>query len=56
MWIIGWAMIVQGALLLAGEYFCVEVAWRCMHYNEVYVSLAVLLWVAGLIMIGAEKW
>jgi hypothetical protein len=49
--IIGWGMIVQGLLLLAGEYLCVEVAWRCMDYNTEYVGLAVVLLIAGLIMI-----
>jgi len=51
MWIIGAAMIVQGLVLLAGEYLCVEVAWRCMHYNAGYVGLAIVLLVAGLVMI-----
>ena len=51
MWIIGWAMTVQGLLLLAGEYLCVEVAWQCMDYNKGYVGLAMVLLTAGLTMI-----
>jgi len=49
MWIIGLSMIVQGLLLLAGEYLCVEVAWRCLHYNEIYVGLGALLFGTGMI-------
>jgi hypothetical protein len=56
MWIIGWAMMLQGAMILAGEYLCVEVAWRCIDYNQFYVGLGVLLLGAGMIavMIGAN--
>ena len=57
MCIIGWAMIVQGLLLLAGEYLCMEVAWRCLDYNSFYVGLGVLLSGAGMVaaMIGANN-
>jgi hypothetical protein len=51
MWIIGWAMIMQGLMLLAGEYLCVEVAWRCLDYNMVYMNFAVVLLITGLSMI-----
>jgi hypothetical protein len=55
MWIIGAAMMLQGAMLLAGEYLCVEVAWRCLDYNQIYVGLGVLLFGTGMIatMTGA---
>ena len=56
MWIIGAAMMFQGAMLLAGEYLCVEVAWRCLGYNQLYVGLGILLFGTGMIavMMGAN--
>jgi hypothetical protein len=38
MWITGWMMMFVGLLVLAGEYLCVEVAWRCLDYNAIYVT------------------
>jgi hypothetical protein len=56
MWIIGVAMMLQGAMLLAGEYLCVEVAWRCLDYNQFYVGLGVLLFGTGMIAVMTEKY
>ena len=39
----------MGVMLLVGEYLCVEVAWRCLAYNQWYVTFAVLLLGMGLI-------
>ena len=49
-------LMFVGAMLLTGEYLCVEVAWRCLDYNMVYMSFAVVLLVTGLsmILIGAR--
>ena len=57
MWIIGVALMFQGMMLLIGEYLCVEVAWRCMDYNQFYTSLGALLVGTGLItiMIGVNN-
>ena len=49
MWINGWIMMFMGVMLLVGEYLCVEVAWRCLAYNQWYVTFAVLLLGMGLI-------
>ena len=43
-------MMFVGVMLLVGEYLCVEVAWRCLHYNQWYVTFAMLLLGTGLIM------
>ena len=51
MWILGAAMMVQGLMLLVGEYLCVEVAWRCMDYNQIYTALGALLVGTGMIII-----
>ena len=55
--IVGWMTVLMGGMVLTGEYLCVEVAWRCMDYNTGYVSFAIMLLIAGLIMvlIGAQK-
>jgi len=55
--IVGWMTVLMGTMVITGEYLCVEVAWRCMDYNTGYVSFAIMLLIAGLIMIliGAEK-
>ena len=55
MWITGWIMMFVGVMLLTGEYLCVEVAWRCLDYNQYYVSFGMLLLGVGLIasLIGA---
>jgi len=50
MWILGWMLMFMGAMLLTGEILCVEVAWRCLDYNELYVSLGALLSSTGLIV------
>jgi hypothetical protein len=50
MWILGWMLMFAGAMLLTGEILCVEVAWRCLDYNELYVSLGALLSSTGLIV------
>ena len=42
-------MIFAGAMLLTGEYLCVEVAWRCLDYNNWYVTFAMVLLSTGLI-------
>jgi hypothetical protein len=56
-WMIGAIMMFQGAMLLAGEYLCVEVAWRCLDYNQLYVSLGMLLFGTGMIaaMLGIDN-
>lgn len=36
-------MALAGALILYGEWLCVEVAWRCLDYNEIKVGLGVAL-------------
>ena len=43
-----------GGMLLTGEYLCVEVAWRCMEYDQFRVGFAVVILGAGMIaaMIG----
>jgi len=53
--IIGMALMFQGMMLLIGEYLCVEVAWRCLDYNQFYTGLGALLAGTGLIttIIGA---
>jgi len=50
MWINGWIMVFMGVMLLMGEYLCVEVAWRCLDYNQWYVTFAMLMLGVGLIM------
>ena len=49
MWINGWIMLFAGTMLLVGEYLCVEVAWRCLAYNQWYVSFGMSLLAVGLI-------
>ena len=51
MWITGWMLMFMGAMLLTGEYLCVEVAWRCLDYNLIYVGLGVLLFGIGMIVV-----
>ena len=41
-------LILPGAMLLIGEYLCVEVAWRCLGYNQPIVLLGTVLCVSGL--------
>jgi len=55
MWINGWIMMFMGVMLLMGEYLCMEVAWRCLAYNQWYVTSAMALLGIGLIatLIGA---
>ena len=55
MWILGWIMMFVGMMLIVGEYLCVEVAWRCLDYNQYYVSFGMSLLGVGLIasLIGA---
>ena len=55
--LVGWMIVLMGGMVLTGEYLCVDVAWRCMDYNTGYVAFAIMLLIAGLIMvlIGAEK-
>jgi hypothetical protein len=57
MWITGWMLMFAGAMLLTGEYLCVEVAWRCLNYNGIYVGLGVLLFGTGMIatMMGVDN-
>jgi hypothetical protein len=54
--IVGWMMMLFGGMMLAGEYLCVEVAWRCIDYNQIYTALGMLLVGTGMIsvMIGAN--
>jgi len=54
---VGFLSILFGALLIAGEYLCVEVAWRCMDYNQFYTGFGMLLMGVGIIsaMIGANN-
>lgn len=54
--IIGLALMFQGAMLLAGEYLCVEVAWRCVDYNQFYTGLGALFMGTGFVtaLIGAN--
>jgi hypothetical protein len=49
MWITGWMLMFAGAMLLTGEYLCVEVAWRCLNYNKIYVTFGGVLLGLGLI-------
>ena len=49
MLITGWMLMFVVSMLLTGEYLCVEVAWRCLDYNELYVSLGALLSGTGMI-------
>jgi hypothetical protein len=55
MWITGWMLMFVGLMLLTGEYLCVEVAWRCLDYNTIYVIVGGMFVVLGLIasLIGA---
>ena len=54
--IVGWMAMLFGGLMLTGEYLCVEVAWRCLDYDQFRTGLAVMLLTAGLItmLIGAN--
>jgi hypothetical protein len=47
------AMLI-GSMILAGEYLCVEVAWRCFDYNQFRTVLGALLLGSGgiAVMIG----
>ena len=49
--IVGWMTLLMGGMILTGEYLCVEVAWHCLDYRTGYVTFAVVLLIAGLIMI-----
>ncbi len=49
--IIGAVLIVQGLMLLAGEYLCVETAMRCLDYNPIYTTLGAIAIGCGLIEI-----
>jgi hypothetical protein len=49
--IVGWMTLLTGAMILTGEYLCVEVAWRCMDYNTGLVGFTIMLLISGLIMI-----
>ncbi len=40
-----------GALLLIGEYLCVEIAWKCMTYSTWIVSTGVSLIGVSIIMV-----
>jgi hypothetical protein len=55
--IVGWMTLLTDAMILTGEYLCVEVAWRCMDYNTGLVGFTIMLLIAGLamILIGAEN-
>ncbi len=52
--ITGWMAMLFGGMLLTGEYLCVEVAWRCMEYDQFRVGFAGLMLSVGMIstMIG----
>ena len=50
MWILGWMLMFVGAMLLIGEYLCVEVAWRCLDYNSIYVTVGGVFLGLGLIV------
>jgi hypothetical protein len=50
MWITGWMLMFVGAMLLIGEYLCVEVAWRCLDYNKTYVTVGGVFLGLGLIV------
>ena len=56
MWALGLMFTIMGGMLLTGEYLCVEVAWRCVDYNQFYTGLAVLLLGTGFVttLIGAN--
>lgn len=43
-------MILLGGLLLAGEYLCVEVIWRCLDYRAAVLSIAFTFVIIGLIL------
>lgn len=52
--IVGWMAMLIGSMILAGEYLCVEVAWRCFDYNQFRTVLGALLLGSGgiAVMIG----
>lgn len=41
-------LMLPGAMLLVGEYLCVEVAWLCLDYNHINVFLGSALCFAGI--------
>ena len=42
-------MMFMGAMLFVGEWLCVNVAWKCMDYNEVVMAISFTLILSGLI-------
>jgi hypothetical protein len=52
--LVGWMALLIGSMILAGEYLCVEVAWRCFDYNQFRTVLGALLLGSGgiAVMIG----
>jgi hypothetical protein len=39
----------MGAMLFVGEWLCVNVAWKCMDYNQVVMGVSFALISSGLI-------
>ena len=56
MWALGVMFMIMGGMLLTGEYLCVEVAWRCVDYNQFYTGLGALFMGTGFVtaLIGAN--
>jgi hypothetical protein len=42
-------MMFMGAMLFVGEWLCVNVAWKCMDYNQVVMGVSFALISSGLI-------
>ena len=57
MWALGLMFAIMGSMLLTGEYLCVEVAWRCVDYNQFYTGLGASLLGTGLVttLIGTKN-
>jgi len=42
-------MMFMGAILFVGEWLCVNVAWKCMDYDQVIMASSFTLILSGLI-------
>lgn len=42
-------MMFMGAMLFVGEWLCVNVAWKCMDYDQVVMGVSFALISSGLI-------
>jgi hypothetical protein len=47
--------ILLALLLFTGEWLCVNVAWRCTHYNWFMISFGTISLIIGLVMISVFR-